>query len=125
MQSGRITLVPHIRNMNTYYASADLLVVPSLEEPLARVLLEAASFAVPAIISDIDGLPEGVVPHITGWIVRPGDARALAEAIEHGCELPLREYGLRAREYVDRFYGLEPYARQLLDFYGTIARAVN
>lgn len=67
------------------YASADAFVLPSLNrsESFGLVLLEAMRAGLPVIASDIPGSGVGsiVVEGVTGRLVPPGDARALAGAI--------------------------------------------
>ena len=120
VQRNRIKLIGRVTDMTPYYSSADLVVVPSLEEPLARVVLEAASFGVPAIIADVDGLSESFTPHITGWPVRAGDSQALAQVLEQTYALALAEYGERARVFVQRNYEAKWYAQRLLEFYACV-----
>ena len=63
-----------------YYALADVLVAPSLLEAFGLPAVEAA--AVPVVASATGGLLDTVVPGQTGVLVPPGDAAALARAIE-------------------------------------------
>jgi glycosyltransferase involved in cell wall biosynthesis len=62
-------------------SAMDLLVHTSLREGLARVLPQALAMGKPCVSFDIDGAPEVVVPGETGYLVRAGDARGLADAI--------------------------------------------
>jgi glycosyltransferase involved in cell wall biosynthesis len=64
--------------------AADVVVLPSVRgEGLPLSLLEAAALGKPAVASCLAGLPEIVVNDETGYIVEPGDPRALASALEH------------------------------------------
>src|SRR5207253_5893997 len=45
-------------------------------------LMEALATGVPVVASDLSGIPELVIPEQTGLLVPPGDAAALAAAIE-------------------------------------------
>ncbi|MDB6082046.1 MAG: glycosyltransferase [Chlamydiia bacterium] len=47
-----------IDNVTAFYDSIDLLVIPSIREPLGLVALEAEARGVPVIASYVDGLPE-------------------------------------------------------------------
>lgn len=58
-----------------------IVVVPSLGEGFGMVALEAMERARPVIASAVGGLPEIVADGMTGIVVEPGDAEALAEAI--------------------------------------------
>ncbi|MBC7257706.1 MAG: glycosyltransferase family 4 protein [Chloroflexi bacterium] len=63
-------------------AECDAMVVPSVyPEIFGNVVVEAYAFGKPVIAAASGGLPELVAPGETGWLVPPGDARALAEVI--------------------------------------------
>ncbi|HYW12572.1 MAG TPA: glycosyltransferase family 4 protein [Longimicrobium sp.] len=59
----------------------DVLVHTSEREGLARVLPQALAAGRPCVALDLDGAPEVVIPGRTGFLVRPGDAPGLAEAV--------------------------------------------
>jgi glycosyltransferase involved in cell wall biosynthesis len=59
--------------------SAHLFVLPSLTEGLPRALLEAMARGLPAVATNVGGVPE-LLP--ADCLVPPGDARALAAGIE-------------------------------------------
>jgi glycosyltransferase involved in cell wall biosynthesis len=52
-------------------------------EPLGRVVVEAMLCGRPVIAAQAGGMTELVEPDRTGWLVRPGDAIALANTITH------------------------------------------
>ena len=54
-----------------WYDSIDILLVPSIREPLGLVALEAAARAVPVIAASVDGLPEAVLDGRTGICLTP------------------------------------------------------
>lgn len=61
----------------------DLLIHPARQEPLGRVLLEAAACAVPIVATHVGGTPEILSHALSGWLVPPGDPLALAEGIRY------------------------------------------
>ena len=64
-------------------ADCDVLVVPSLwGEPFGRVAIEAQAHGVPAVVSRIGGLTDTIVENETGLFFPPGDAAALAAAVD-------------------------------------------
>jgi glycosyltransferase involved in cell wall biosynthesis len=60
--------------------SLDVLVLPSTYEELGSVLTEALAVGLPAVASDVGGVPE--VLRDSGLLVPPGDVRALAAALD-------------------------------------------
>ena len=69
-------------DLGTLIAAADAVVVPSLWEGMSPVLLQALSRGRPVIASAVGGAPDVIENGITGRLVPPGDARALADALE-------------------------------------------
>jgi glycosyltransferase involved in cell wall biosynthesis len=88
--------------------AADLFVLPSLTEGLPRALLEAMARALPAIATEVGGIPELLPPDC---LVPPRNPAALARRIEEFIDDPAarRAAGLRNRsvacEYHDRVQG--------------------
>ncbi len=64
------------------FANMDLLVLPSFREGMGVVLLEAAAMELSVVATRIPGCVDAVVDGVTGTLVPPGDASALAAAIE-------------------------------------------
>jgi glycosyltransferase involved in cell wall biosynthesis len=85
---------------------ADVVVHASTRpEAFGRVVIEAQAMGRPVIASDLGGPIETVEHGITGWRVPPGDAGALAGAIEAALALSEEArtaLGRRAREAVLR-----------------------
>lgn len=65
-----------------YYQMADIFVLPSIRENLPNVLLECMAMGVPAIASNIAGIPELIDNGRNGILVQPGNINVLADAIE-------------------------------------------
>jgi glycosyltransferase involved in cell wall biosynthesis len=90
-------------------AECDALVLPAVVdakgdvEGLGVVLLEAMSFGKPVIASDAGGIPDIVRPFENGLLVPPGDAKALAAAVECLARDPalVRRLGESARRDVE------------------------
>lgn len=64
-------------------AGCDAVAVPSVwPEVFGNVVAEAYAYGKPVIAADSGGLPELVAEGETGWLVPPGDAVALGDAME-------------------------------------------
>jgi glycosyltransferase involved in cell wall biosynthesis len=77
--------------------------------------MEALSCGVPAVASDLSGIPELVEDGVSGLLVPPGDAAALSNAlIELERDPALRErFGRAGRAKVEREFDLDRNAAQL------------
>ena len=62
-------------------AALDVAVLPSYREALGLTILEAMALSRPVVASNVGGIPEMVEDGITGLLVPPRDAEALATAI--------------------------------------------
>ncbi|QLA21556.1 glycosyltransferase [Desulfolutivibrio sulfoxidireducens] len=77
----RITITPGDADLRPYYARAGVLVLASRHEGLPNVVLEAMASGVPVAATAVGGVPELVVDGVTGRLVPPGQADALAKAL--------------------------------------------
>ena len=77
----------------------DLFVMPSLNEGMGRVLIEAMYFAKPVIATRVGGVPS-VVLGGAGILIDPSSAQAISEAIDRILDdrQMAREMGYRGRE---------------------------
>ncbi|MFZ5853233.1 MAG: glycosyltransferase [Chloroflexota bacterium] len=62
-------------------AALDVAVLPSYREAQGLTILEAMALSRPVIASNVGGIPEMIEDGVTGLLVPPHDAQALAEAI--------------------------------------------
>jgi len=71
-------------------AAADLLLLPSSNECLPLVVLEAMAAGLPVVASDVGGISEAVEDGVTGSLIGPEDPEGLAEAVGGVLEAPGR-----------------------------------
>lgn len=87
----------------------DLLVHPARDEGLGIILLQASAAGVPVVSTPVGGIPEIVRDGVNGLLTPPGDAEALAAAVNRLLEAP----DLRARlgragpEIVEREFSVD------------------
>lgn len=79
----RVRIAEHCDDMAVAYKMANVVVSASIEpEGFGRVAVEAQAMGVPTIATAIGGSKETIIPDVTGWLVPPNDADALAKAID-------------------------------------------
>ncbi len=132
--SGVVRRVGHVADMQAALLAATIVTVPSTEpEAFGRVAVEAQAMGTPVIVSELGAAPETVLapPSVrpdqrTGWRVPPGDAAALAEAIEMALALrPSARDALaeRARRHVEQHFSLETMVSETLDVYTALLQS--
>jgi glycosyltransferase involved in cell wall biosynthesis len=75
----------------------DVLAVPSFTEGFPLVIVEAMLAGTPVVASNVGGIPEIVVDGETGLLVPPGDAPALAGALDRLLGAPDLRAAIAAR----------------------------
>ena len=124
----QVRLVGHVEDIAAAYLSAHVTVVASIEpEAFGRSAIEAAAVACPVIATNIGAPPEIVLAQpiaaqgeITGWLVPPGDAEALAEPLAEALALVPGEraaIGERARRHVLAYFTTAAMQRRTLAIY--------
>lgn len=93
--------------IETLYARADVLVVPSRWEALGLVALEAMRAGLPVVASRVGGLPEVVEEGCTGLVIEPENPRVLVEALSSLDQPTLRRMGACARERFLRLFQVD------------------
>ena len=79
--SDRVVFPGWIKDKSAYYHMGDIFVLPSYNEGLPMVLIEAASYGLPLVSTRVGGIPDIVVDELNGFLVNPGDVGALKERI--------------------------------------------
>jgi len=102
-------------NVRRYLATIDIFVNPTLEEPFARVNLEAMAIGKPVIATDVGGNREAIVDGETGYLVPPCDPGKLAEKIIAlaGSEALRQRFGYLARKRVEKNFSSDKYAKSI------------
>jgi glycosyltransferase involved in cell wall biosynthesis len=91
-------------DLHAWYEAASIFVHPTRYEGSSIVTLEAMAHRRAVIATRAGGLPDKVRPGVNGWLVEPGHADALAQAVIEAAANPVRllEMGARSREIVAR-----------------------
>lgn len=110
------------QDLNPVYEALDLLVVPSVNEPFGRVVIEAMANGVPCVGANAGGIPEIIDNHDTGWLYPPGDVYALSGIIGEltGTFWKLETIRQNARRMVCERFNIETQIRTLQACYQSV-----
>lgn len=99
------------------YADASVFVMPSLYEPFGIVFCEAMAHRLPCVGTQVCAMPEIVVDGETGFLVPPGDASRLAEALIALLDSPAlcREMGEQGFARYEAYYTWDAVAERILE----------
>ena len=123
-----VSRVGHCHDMPAALVAASVVAVPSTApEAFGRSAVEAQAMGTMVVVSDSGAAPETVLapPQApaqarTGWRVPPGDASALADALERALMLGATArdaIALRARAHVEANFSLEQMTEKTLAIY--------
>ncbi len=117
--SDRIHFLGSRRDVPDLLAASDSFVLPSLWEGLPVALVEAMASGLPVIATAVSGTSEVMLDGRTGWIVPPGDADALAEAMADLLSDPAHAHamGSAARARVAESFGALAQAEHLASLF--------
>lgn len=123
--AGRVHLLGFRDDTPALLAASDLFVLPSWREGLPVSLLEAMAMGLPAVVSDIRGCREALVDGVTGFLVPPRDADALAGAIDYLARHPEagRRLGAAGRKRALAYFTLDQALERQRAFYRRVLRA--
>lgn len=102
-------------DVRPFYAAMDMLAMPSVEsETFGRVSIEAQASGVPVLCSDIGGIPETLLPDITGRLLPPGDIALWRDAIiELASNAPMRQkMATQGRAWVEQRFSAPVIGRE-------------
>jgi len=126
--SDHVLFTGAVNDVAEIMAACDVMVhCPEFDDPFPGVVLEAMFMAKPVVATRVGGIVEQVVNGITGLLVPPCNAEALAMAV---CTLLedaqlQKRMGLAGRERVLSQFGAEQYGKKLADIYREVLEERN
>jgi N,N'-diacetylbacillosaminyl-diphospho-undecaprenol alpha-1,3-N-acetylgalactosaminyltransferase len=109
-------------DIRAFYASCDVVALPSHHEGFGSCLLEAAAMGKPLIGTDIPGIRCSIRADETGLLVPVGNTEKLVDAIVHLFKNPdlARSLGHAARERAVREFQQDRFFQEFLELYGEL-----
>ncbi|MDR6121581.1 glycosyltransferase involved in cell wall biosynthesis [Bacillus sp. SLBN-46] len=101
------------------YLSSDIIVIPSSNEALSYVAMEALSYNRIVVATNVGGLPEIVKHGETGMLVKYGDTEELAQTLLSlfTDQALVQKLSIKGREYFDENFTLEKMVKETIALY--------
>ena len=113
-------ILNHVDNIDQYYRAADIFVLPSTNEGLPNVVLEAMASGLPCIATRSKGTRDLVIEGITGFLYELNNDVEFADKIAQLNRERIVEMGLSGRYEVETKYSLNKIAHFYPDLYDII-----
>jgi glycosyltransferase involved in cell wall biosynthesis len=117
---GKRVLLPGFReDVLSLMKSADLFVMSSVTEGLGSAVLDAMAMGLAVVGTTAGGIPEVVVPGVTGELIEPSEPKSLAAMMVKLLKDPSlrRVYGDAGRQHVAANFGVERLVEGTLQCY--------
>jgi L-malate glycosyltransferase len=114
-----LQFVAGVANPQEFLFATDIFVLPSRSEGFSNAIIEAMAASLPVIATNVGGNAEAVEDGVSGLIVAPEDAAALALAISQLLADPAkaREMGSAGRKRVEERFTIDAMMRRITRVY--------
>jgi len=120
----RLQMTGETTDVASYLAAADVVAVPSRNEGMGRVIVEAMALGLPVVATAVGGIPDVVTDGECGRLVEPEDVDALAAAlVELGRDPALRRKLGEAAVRRAEAFSTAVASEKLVAVYATLVRA--
>lgn len=123
--SERVRIVGYPGPIGDVWTVINYHVHPTLYDSLPATIIEAMSLSKPSIVTSVGGIPELVEDGLTGLIVPPNDANALAQKLLYLVRNPdaARRLGTAANQRYDKQYRPELIIREIENLFSELVAA--
>ena len=109
-----------VSDIAALFAAADVMTLPTWYDPFSNACLEALAAGLPVITTSANGFSEIMTPGIHGEVVPPGDALALAEAIDSWSDVERRAEARPASLKLAEAFSIERNADETMALLNTL-----
>jgi glycosyltransferase involved in cell wall biosynthesis len=120
--AGKVTFVPYVFGFTESLAAMDIFCLPSLQQGLGTIMLEAMALGRPVIATGVGGIGSVIRHGETGLIVAPENSGELAQRILELLDQPnrARSIGAMARQLAVVKYSAETMVDKTAELYRTV-----
>ena len=124
-QSHRIFFKGAVKNVREYLIASDFYVSASQSEGMSNSLLEAMSFGIPAITSNVSGVNEIVFDNQNGFVFEPNDEKFFYEKIIKAISCNEEKYiniSRLASEHILKNFSINLIAKKHIELYNSFIK---
>lgn len=113
----------HPEEIRNAYSIMDIFVLPSLTEALGLVLLEAMAMGIPAIATNVLGVPDIIEDRKTGYLVSRADASAISKAVISllSDKAHAESMGKTGQDFVREEFSVRKFVNRIEEVYNNLA----
>ncbi|HEX3000417.1 MAG TPA: glycosyltransferase family 4 protein, partial [Armatimonadota bacterium] len=126
-QLGNVTFqfVPYQNNPSavaSYYQAADVYLHAAKGDTFPTTVIEALACGTPVVATAVGGIPEQIVDGETGFLTPPGDAKAMAQAVDKLLDDRNLRYRLSSAAVTDakKRFDQNRMTQEYLDWYAAV-----
>ena len=102
-----VKIIGYVDSIEDYFQAADFFILPSTNEGMPNVVLEAMAAGLPCVTTKISGCSDLIQERKNGFFFSPNNSLELKEALQRLLSYDLKELGRNARKYIENKYSLE------------------
>lgn len=115
--------IASIEALNQYYYASDALILPSIEDNLPNVMLEAMACGLPVVAFPVGGMIEHVRNEINGYLAYEQSVDGLAESIRKILDRRKKFDGREISKYAINLFSLKSQVESYLGLYTSLINA--
>ena len=100
LNNENIIYTGNVDNVEKYFSAIDVLLLPSYREGFGNVVIEAAAMGTPAIVSDIPGPTDAIIPNVTAEVVEVKNSDSLLSTMSYLMSTDYKAFGESACKFV-------------------------
>lgn len=123
--ANRVTFVPYLLEYSRVLDTFDVFVLPSLQQGLGTIMLEAMALGKPVVATNVGGVADFCVDNLHALLVPPANHIILAEKIRHLLDYPqkARKLAIAGQQLVRHDFSIDRMAHATAQLYEQILSA--
>ncbi len=113
-------IIGHVEEIENYYRAADIFILPSKNEGLPNVILEAMASGLPCLTTRASGVGDLVKEGVTGFFFETNQCEGIIDKLSMFNGDVAVELGKNARKTAEKKFSLNAVARQYFKLYNNL-----